>query len=652
MAIHLHSGSCATSSLARPGSSVVSWLSAWPNAGWFGCSFETQTGHAPLLDAWTRAGIEVVEGDLTQHDLGLSDSRVLDVDHVFHLGALYDLEADPETLERVNVGGTESLIRLLEAQQFRGTLHHVSSIAVAGDYKGTFKESMLDEKQTLHHAYHRTKHESERRVRTLRSFPFRIYRPGAVVGHSLTGETLRADGPYYLFKTIQKMRRNLPAWLPLIGPKGAPLQMVPVDFVAAAIDHLAHADGWDGKTFHVVDPKPPSFRRSFNLLAEVAGGPKLSRNFLRPLFSASPAGQIITQLGAFKAFRKWAYQDAEIPPVVADLLNPKVKYDASNMLAALEGSGIECPRQEEYVEVIYDYWRKHLDSHRDPEARRERALRDKVVIVTGASSGIGEALARRLGAYGAKVMLVARRDEELARVQKAIVDAGGIAEHVTADLASYQDCDRVIESTLDRFGRIDVLVNNAGRSIRRPLTESLDRFHDLERVMQINYFGPARLMRGVLPTMREHGGVIVNVLSAGANLPSPRFGAYTASKAALGQLGNTLAAEHAHENIHVSNIFLPWVRTPMMDATGHYEETEAMTPDDACDWILEGIVDRKRLVFNTETQRRFVLAIVAPAFMVRAGNVVDRIYADDPNAHPELEMDRGVFKRFIKGRMI
>ena len=608
--------------------------------------------HVPLLEGWTREGVQVVEGDLTKHDLGLRDASALDVDHLFHLGALYDLEAEEEELDRINVGGTESLIRLLEARGFKGTFHHVSSIAVAGDYKGTFKESMLDEKQRLLHAYHRSKHESERRVRTVRSFPFRIYRPGAVVGHSVTGETLRADGPYYMFKTIQKMGRNLPAWLPLIGPKGAPLQMVPVDFVAAAIDHLAHAPGWDGKTFHVVDPDPPSFRRSFNLLAEVAGGPKLSRNFLRPLFSASPAGQIITQLGAFKAFRKWAYEDAEIPPVVADLLNANVRYDATNLLAGLKDSGIECPRQEEYVEAIYDYWRKHLDSHRDLEGRRRRALKGKVVLITGASSGIGEALAYRMGEYGAKVMLVARRTDELERVRKAIVEAGGVAEHVTADLASYEDCDRAVEATIERFGSVDVLINNAGRSIRRPLTDSLNRFHDLERVMQINYFGPARLMRAVLPGMRENGGTIVNVLSAGANLPSPRFGAYTASKAALGQLGNTLAAEHAHEGIHVSNIYLPWVRTPMMDATGRYEKTDAMTPDAACDWIFEGIVDRKRLVFNTETQRRFVWSIVAPAFMVRAGNVVDRIYADEPNEHPELEMDRTMFKWFIKGRMI
>jgi NAD(P)-dependent dehydrogenase (short-subunit alcohol dehydrogenase family) len=162
---------------------------------------------------------------------------------------------------------------------------------------------------------------------------------------------------------------------------------------------------------------------------------------------------------------------------------------------------------------------------------------------------------------------------------------------VVADLSDMAACDAAVQAALERHGRIHVLVNNAGRSIRRPLTESRERFHDLERVMQINYFGPARLIRAVLPGMiAQKSGVILNVLSAGARNPSPRFGAYTASKAALGQVGDTLAAEHLHDGVRVVNAFLPWVRTPMMDATGKYEETRAMSPDRAARWMIEGIV--------------------------------------------------------------
>ncbi len=609
--------------------------------------------HEALLESWAGLDVTVVVGDVTAPSLGLADLSVLEVDHVVHAAALYDLDASAEALEEVNVGGTRALLALLEAQKFGGTFHHLSSIAVAGTFKGTFTETMLDAKQTLPHPYHRSKFDSEKLVRATTAFEVRIYRPGAVVGHSVTGETIRADGPYFLFKTMQRLGRNLPRWMPLLGPKGAPLQMVPVDFVADCIDHVAHVPDLGGQTFHVVDPKPLSFRRTFNLLAEVTGGPKLGRNWLRPLWAMSPAKQMFGQLGAVRAFRDWMYEDAGVPPVVADLLNAEVRYDTTNVAAALEGSGIECPPQAAYIEHLYDYWRKHLDPHRDEEGRRTRALAGKVVLITGASSGIGEALAHTLAGYGAKVMLVARREEELARVVAAIEGKGGEAGFAAADLTDFDACDAAVAETLRKFGRVDVLVNNAGHSIRRPLAESLERFHDLERVMSINYFGPARLMRAVLPSMRaQRSGCVVNVLSAGANIPSPWFGAYTASKAALGQLGNTLAAEHAHEGIHVANVFLPWVRTPMMDATGAYEETDAMTPEAACDWILEGIVDKKRLVFDAEIQRRFVLGVVAPAFMVRITNVLSRIYADDPKQHPELDFDRAILKKFVKGRIM
>ncbi|MBZ0117709.1 MAG: SDR family NAD(P)-dependent oxidoreductase, partial [Sandaracinaceae bacterium] len=184
----------------------------------------------------------------------------------------------------------------------------------------------------------------------------------------------------------------------------------------------------------------------------------------------------------------------------------------------------------------------------------------------------------------------------------------------------------------------------------RPLAESLERWHDLERVMQLNYFAPARLIRAALPSMRaQGGGTIVNVLSAGAIFPAPRFGAYTASKAALGQLGDTLGAEHLHEGIRVSNVFLPWVRTPMMDATGKYEETQAMTPEEAARWIVGGIAHRRAHVRSAEVRRRFVGMRWAPTTITRILNVLYRAYSDDPSAYPELALDRMILKRIFRG---
>lgn len=602
------------------------------------------TEHAALLERWAPLGVETVPGDVVDFD------APIDASHVVHLAALYDLTIEDEApFERINVGGTRHLLQRLRG--WEGTLHHVSSIAVAGDYRKTFRESMLDEGQKLGHPYHRSKLRSEALVRQS-EVRHRIYRPGAVVGDSTTGEALRADGPYYLFGLVARLAEWLPRWAPLLLPKGAPLQMVPVDYVAAAIDHLMHREGLDGKTFHVVDPDPPSLRRTYNHVAAVASAPRAGKNWLGPLLGAGPMGQMLGQLGATRFFREELYRDFGVPPVVHELLNPDVRYDTTELRAGLEGSGIVCPDQADYVEPLYEYWKRHLDPRRDLEGRRRAALEGKVVLVTGASSGIGEAFARRAADYGATLVLVARREEELARVKADLEAQGGEASVFPCDLTDMAQCDAAVAHALEAHGRLDVLVNNAGHSIRRPLHESLARFHDLERLMTINYFAPARLIAAALPELRARQGVVVNVLSAGAHMPSPRFGAYTAAKSALSQLGRTLGAELWHEGVAVSSIMLPWVRTPMMDATGKYAETRAMTPDQAVDWMLEGLVDRVPFVMDNEMRRRYVLAILAPKSLGRILSVVDRIYADDPDAHPELALDRGVMKRFVKGRLI
>jgi NAD(P)-dependent dehydrogenase (short-subunit alcohol dehydrogenase family) len=431
--------------------------------------------------------------------------------------------------------------------------------------------------------------------------------------------------------------------------------MVPVDFVADAIDAIAHAGGLDGKTFHVVDPATPSFRTTFNLIADAAGAPRMARLRVADGIAKWVPGvsTVMGQLGSVRFLRAQYYEALGIPAIVHEAQNKDVEYDATNLLAALEGTGIACPKQEDYVEALWDYYVRHLDPARDPEARDRAALSGKVVLVTGASSGIGEEIARYCGRIGAKVLLVARRDAELERVERAIVDAGGTASRFVADLTDYDACDAAVAAALERHGAIDVLVNNAGRSIRRPVIDSLDRFHDLERVMQVNYFGPARMIRAALPSMiARRSGVILNVLSAGARAASPRFGAYTASKAALGQLADTLAAEHLHDGVRVVNAFLPWVRTPMMDATGKYEDTRAMTPEHAARWCIEGVVRGDQHVVSGDVRRRFVLMSLRPEGLTRILNLLYRIYADDPSEHPELELDRTILKRFVKGRLM
>jgi NAD(P)-dependent dehydrogenase (short-subunit alcohol dehydrogenase family) len=273
----------------------------------------------------------------------------------------------------------------------------------------------------------------------------------------------------------------------------------------------------------------------------------------------------------------------------------------------------------------------------------------KRVLVTGGSSGIGAAIASRAAAAGAHSVVVARRETELAEVCARIHDQGGRADYLVADLSDLEACDRVVAETESRWGPVDVLVNNAGRSIRRPLAESLERFHDFDRIMAINFFAPVRLIRACLPSMRARGGGrIVNVLSAGARMPAPRFGVYTSSKAALAQLGDTLNAEHGHENILVTSAFLSWVRTDMVSKK--YAKNSAMTPDEAARWILSGVADEKPHLIDKAVARRSALNLFAPRAASRLMNLLYRIYADDPDDHPEVAVHRAIAKRLIRGR--
>ena len=220
-----------------------------------------------------------VIGDLSQPRLGVSDEDVErlrgDVDHFFHLAAVYDMTADAESQKVANIEGTRHAIELAEEVK-AGCFHAVSSIAAAGLFKGTWREDMFEEAEDLDtHPYFRTKHESEKAVREECDVPWRVYRPGIVVGHSETGEMDKVDGPYYFFKLIQRLRNAMPQWMPTVGVEGKEINLVPVDFVAAAMDHIAHEPGLDGQAFHLTDPNPKSAGQVINLFAGAAHAPKM-----------------------------------------------------------------------------------------------------------------------------------------------------------------------------------------------------------------------------------------------------------------------------------------------------------------------------------------------------------------------------------------
>src|SRR5215211_3120665 len=219
-----------------------------------------------------------IVGDLSQRRLGVSDSDLErlrgEVDHLFHLAAIYDMTADAASQNVANIEGTRHMVEFAEDVE-AGRVHMVSSIAAAGLYRGVWREDMFEEAEDLdNHPYFRTKHDSEGIVRSESTRPWRVYRPGIVVGHSETGEMDKVDGPYYFFKLIRRLRGTVPEWMPMPGIEGREINLVPVDFVARAMDHIAHLDGLDRRAFHLTDPNPRTAGEVIDIFARAGHAPQ------------------------------------------------------------------------------------------------------------------------------------------------------------------------------------------------------------------------------------------------------------------------------------------------------------------------------------------------------------------------------------------
>jgi NAD(P)-dependent dehydrogenase (short-subunit alcohol dehydrogenase family) len=538
-----------------------------------------------------------VPGDLSKDALGVEgfDEKI---DHLFHLAAIYDIDADDDAMEKANVEGSRHVAEFSNQHEV-GRFHHVSSIAVAGAYKGVFQEDMFDEDQKLPHAYHRTKFESEKLVRKNVEAKTIIFRPGIVVGHSETGEMDKIDGPYYFFKLLQKLRAALPEWFPLAGPEGGNTNLVPVDFIAKAMDHIAHLpdDELPGDTFHLVDPEPMTVGSTLNEFAKAAHAPQFAMRIDPNMTNAIPkpvrAG--LKALPTIKKIRESTLRDLGIPPDAMENRDFFCTFDARDTQRALKGTGIAVPPLSTYAPRLWDYWERNLD----PDLFRERSLSssigDKKVLITGASSGIGLETALKIGEAGGEVLLVSRTREKLEEVAKQVEERGGTAHVHPCDLSDLDDIDRLAKEILDEHGGVDVLVNNAGRSIRRSVKASYDRFHDYERTMQLNYFGALKLILAFLPGMRDRkGGHIINVSSIGVQTNTPRFSAYVASKSALDAFSRCVAPEVVGDGVKFTTIYMPLVRTPMIAPTDMYKAFPTLTPDEAAMMLCDAMIDKPK----------------------------------------------------------
>jgi short-subunit dehydrogenase len=594
-----------------------------------------------LRTAWGADGARVVPitGDLAQAGLGIAEEDLVTlrgaVDHFFHLAAIYDMTADAEAQEIANVEGTRHAVELAGAID-AGCFHQISSIAAAGLYDGVWSEDMFEEAQNLDtHPYFRTKHESERVVREECARPWRVYRPGIVVGDSRSGEIDKIDGPYYFFKLLQRLRRVAPSWLPMVGVEGGEINIVPVDFVAAAIDHIAHEPGLDGRAFHLTDPNPRTAGEVVNLFARAAEAPQAALRLDTGV--TEPATSLVrTGLKLFPPARrvaKLALDEIGIPPSVLTYVDYPTSFDSSETQAVLDGTGIEVPPLESYANRVWDYWERNLDPDLFKDRTLSAAVRGKVVMITGASSGIGKATAVKVADAGATVLLVARSADKLEQTKEEIEAAGGVAHIHRCDLADFEDVERMAEEVLAYHGHVDILVNNAGRSIRRSVGLSYERFHDYERTIQLNYLGAVRLVLALLPVMRARkSGHIINISSIGTQTNPPRFSAYVASKAALDAFGRVIASEVFDDGVHITTVHMPLVRTPMIAPTRMYDMFPAITPEEAAEMIAGAMVRRPKKVATRLGTLGELIYAVAPSFSDRILNTAYKLFPESQAA--------------------
>ncbi len=229
--------------------------------------------------------------------------------------------------------------------------------------------------------------------------------------------------------------------------------------------------------------------------------------------------------------------------------------------------------------------RLHLQQH----------LAGKTVLITGASFGIGECLADILAETQAHLLLVARTEAKLIAIQQRIQSKGGQADIFPCDLRDQSAVQALIDTLQQRPGGIDIFVSNAGKSIRRSIFDSLDRLHDFSRTMNLNYFGPVQLLLGLIPTLIARRGQVINISAVNVLLiPAPQWAAYQASKTAFDQWFRSVGPELNARGLSTTSIYLPLVRTRMIEPTKAYRNVPAMKPEQVAQLICKAILSRKR----------------------------------------------------------
>jgi NAD(P)-dependent dehydrogenase (short-subunit alcohol dehydrogenase family) len=602
-----------------------------------------------------------VFGDLTAKKLGVAAEDVKklkgQIDHFYHLAAVYDLGADEETQVAVNIEGTRNTVDLAKAID-AGHFHHVSSIAAAGLYEGVFREDMFEEAEGLDHPYFQTKHESEKIVRQDCKVPWTVYRPAMVVGDSTTGEMDKIDGPYYFFKLIQRLRQLLPPWMPTVGLEGGRVNIVPVDFVVNALNVISHQKDITKKCYHLVDPVGYRVGDVLDIFSRAAHAPRMNLFVNAALLGFIPKSvkKSLMALAPVRRVRNAVMKDLGLPEDMLTFVNYPTRFDCRETLTALKGSGVTCPNLKDYAWRLWDYWERNLD----PELFIDRTLKGtvagKVVLITGGSSGIGLAAAHKFAEAGATTIICGRDQDKLDEACAEAKAKGYQFIAYSADIADMTDCDRFVQLLIDNHGGVDFLINNAGRSIRRAIESSYDRFHDYERTMQLNYFGCLRVTMGFLPGMvAKRKGHVVNISSIGVLTNAPRFSAYVASKAALDAWTRCASSEFADQGITFTTINMPLVRTPMIAPTKIYNNVPTLSPEEAADMIAQACIFKPVRIATRLGITGQLLHALVPRVAQITMNTSFRMFPDSTaakgskDAKPQLSAEAVALQQMMRG---
>jgi NAD(P)-dependent dehydrogenase (short-subunit alcohol dehydrogenase family) len=375
--------------------------------------------------------------------------------------------------------------------------------------------------------------------------------------------------------------------------------------------------------------------QTLNEFAKAAHAPQFAMRIDPHMTNAIPkqvrAG--LKALPTIKRIRHQLFRDLSIPPAAIENRDFNCTFDARDAQRALSGTGIAVPPLSTYAPRLWDYWERNLD----PDLFRDRSLagtiKGKRVLITGASSGIGLETALKVGEAGGEVLLVSRTREKLEEVAEKVRESGGTAHVHPADLSDLEDVDRLAQEVLEEHGGVDVLINNAGRSIRRSVAASYDRFHDYERTMQLNYFGALKLILAFLPGMRERkSGHIINVSSIGVQTNTPRFSAYVASKSALDAFARCTAPEVVGDNVKFTTVYMPLVRTPMIAPTDIYNAFPTLTPEEAAQMLCDAMIDKPKRIASRLGTFGEVLYAVSPKTVDIVLNTAYNLFPDSKAA--------------------